>query len=108
MLPTWLLARRPCTLNVASRILGLAFLKKRQIVAVTISRTSALLEQRASEVARGVGHSHPIFVERAQGVHRLRRRHRRGEPRPFASKNMRGGPRAARTLHPYVLPSCDV
>ncbi len=37
-------------------------------MAVTISRTSALLDQRASEVARGVGNSHPIFVKRAQGV----------------------------------------
>ena len=32
------------------------------------SRSGALLETRASEVARGISNAHPIFVDRAQGV----------------------------------------
>jgi len=37
-------------------------------VAVTISRTSELLELRSAEVPRGVGNTHPVFAERAQGA----------------------------------------
>jgi 4-aminobutyrate aminotransferase/(S)-3-amino-2-methylpropionate transaminase len=37
-------------------------------VAVASSRTEFLLELRASEVARGVGNTHPIFIERASGA----------------------------------------
>jgi len=37
-------------------------------VAVTISRTSELLELRSTEVPRGVGNTHPVFAERAQGA----------------------------------------
>ena len=37
-------------------------------MAVTISRTSELLELRSAEVPRGVGNTHPVFAERAQGA----------------------------------------
>jgi 4-aminobutyrate aminotransferase/(S)-3-amino-2-methylpropionate transaminase len=37
-------------------------------VAVASSRTQSLLELRASEVARGVGNTHQIFVDRASGA----------------------------------------
>jgi len=37
-------------------------------VAVASSPTEALLESRAAEVVRGVGNTHPIFVDRASGA----------------------------------------
>ena len=37
-------------------------------MAVATSRTVALLEGRAAEVARGVSNAHPIFIDRARGV----------------------------------------
>jgi 4-aminobutyrate aminotransferase/(S)-3-amino-2-methylpropionate transaminase len=42
--------------------------RKDERVAVASSATSALLEARTSEVPRGVGNTHPIFVERASGA----------------------------------------
>jgi len=37
-------------------------------VAIAPSRTASLLELRASEVARGVGNTHPLFIERGSGA----------------------------------------
>jgi len=37
-------------------------------VAIATSRTASLLELRASEVTRGVGNAHPIFIERGSGA----------------------------------------
>ncbi|MBV8282930.1 MAG: 4-aminobutyrate--2-oxoglutarate transaminase [Candidatus Eremiobacteraeota bacterium] len=37
-------------------------------VAIAASRTAALLEQRSTEVTRGVGNAHPIFVDHGSGA----------------------------------------
>lgn len=37
-------------------------------MAIAPSRTAALLDQRAAQVARGVGNAHPLFIQRASGA----------------------------------------
>jgi 4-aminobutyrate aminotransferase/(S)-3-amino-2-methylpropionate transaminase len=41
---------------------------ERQTMAVATSRTDVFLQARAAQVPRGVGNTHPIFVERALGA----------------------------------------